>query len=204
MRVCGLAGHAARPKPAARAGPHTGQPVEEVLNEGIYPLVPQRRWLDSQEAAGYAVFLASEEARRITGPAMVNDGGNLAQYGRVRMRDPAGQDVGEGQRHAPVRESVAETQELSRDKRLASTQHTSTGPLPWGFATEYASTPCGRYAGRWRLRAIRGVLADRTATRTSGGLAPRVLRHEVQMLRADEPDGGFQPRVVLKHHIQGS
>lgn len=77
MRVSGLAGRAARPKPATGAGPHAGQPVQAVVNEGIYPLVPQRRLLDSQEAASYAVFLASEQARSIT--PMVNDGGYLAQ-----------------------------------------------------------------------------------------------------------------------------
>ncbi len=54
-------------------------PVERVLEEVIYPLVPQRRLLDPQEIADYAVYLASDRARSVTGQAVVIDGGYVAQ-----------------------------------------------------------------------------------------------------------------------------
>ncbi|MCY0875873.1 MAG: 3-hydroxybutyrate dehydrogenase [Firmicutes bacterium] len=56
-----------------------GVPVERVLEDVIYPLVPQRRLLDPLEVADYAVFLASHRARSVTGQAVVIDGGYLAQ-----------------------------------------------------------------------------------------------------------------------------
>lgn len=52
--------------------------VERALEEVIYPLVPQRRLLDVEEVADYALFLASEKARGITGQAIVIDGGYTA------------------------------------------------------------------------------------------------------------------------------
>jgi 3-hydroxybutyrate dehydrogenase len=54
-------------------------PLEKVLEEVIYPLVPQRRLLDVAEIADYAVFLASDKGRGITGQAVVIDGGYTAQ-----------------------------------------------------------------------------------------------------------------------------
>jgi 3-hydroxybutyrate dehydrogenase len=54
-------------------------PLESVLEEVIYPLVPQNRLLDLSEIADYAIFLASEKARGITGQAVVLDGGYTAQ-----------------------------------------------------------------------------------------------------------------------------
>ena len=54
-------------------------PLENVLEEVIYPLVPQRRLLSVQEIADYAVFLASDKARGVTGQAVVMDGGYTAQ-----------------------------------------------------------------------------------------------------------------------------
>ena len=54
-------------------------PLESVLEEVIYPLVPQRRLLDVQEIADYAVFLCSDKARGVTGQAAVLDGGYTAQ-----------------------------------------------------------------------------------------------------------------------------
>jgi 3-hydroxybutyrate dehydrogenase len=54
-------------------------PLERVLEEVIYPLVPQKRLLDVTEIADYAVFLASEKARGITGQAVVLDGGYTIQ-----------------------------------------------------------------------------------------------------------------------------
>ena len=54
-------------------------PLEKVLEEVIYPLVPQKRLLETQEVADYAIFLASEKGRGITGQAVVIDGGYTAQ-----------------------------------------------------------------------------------------------------------------------------
>jgi 3-hydroxybutyrate dehydrogenase len=54
-------------------------PLEKVLEEVIYPLVPQRRLLSVEEVANYAMFLASEQAQGITGQAVVIDGGYTAQ-----------------------------------------------------------------------------------------------------------------------------
>jgi 3-hydroxybutyrate dehydrogenase len=56
-----------------------GVPLENVLEEVIYPLVPQRRLLQPSEVADYAVFLASDMGRGITGQAVVIDGGYVAQ-----------------------------------------------------------------------------------------------------------------------------
>lgn len=54
-------------------------PLESVLEEVIYPLVPQNRLLDVSEIADYAIFLASDKARGITGQAVVLDGGYTSQ-----------------------------------------------------------------------------------------------------------------------------
>ncbi|RYM06340.1 3-hydroxybutyrate dehydrogenase [Sporolactobacillus sp. THM7-7] len=54
-------------------------PFEKVLEEVIFPLVPQHRLLDVKEIADYAVFLASDASRGITGQAVVLDGGYTAQ-----------------------------------------------------------------------------------------------------------------------------
>jgi 3-hydroxybutyrate dehydrogenase len=54
-------------------------PIDRVLEEVLYPLVPMRRLLSPKEIAGYAVFLASEQAAGITGQAVVIDGGYTAQ-----------------------------------------------------------------------------------------------------------------------------
>lgn len=56
-----------------------GVPLERVLEEVIYPLVPQHRLLDPQEVADYAVFLASDKAKSVTGQAVVIDGGYVSQ-----------------------------------------------------------------------------------------------------------------------------
>jgi 3-hydroxybutyrate dehydrogenase len=53
--------------------------VTHVLDEVLYPLIPQRRLLSPQEVAEYALFLASESARGITGQTVVMDGGYTAQ-----------------------------------------------------------------------------------------------------------------------------
>ncbi len=54
-------------------------PLERVLEDVIYPLVPMRRLLTTREIADYAVFLAGERAGGITGAAAVIDGGYTAQ-----------------------------------------------------------------------------------------------------------------------------
>lgn len=54
-------------------------PIEKVLEEVIYPLVPQKRLLSAQEIADYSLYLVSEKAKGITGQAVVIDGGYTAQ-----------------------------------------------------------------------------------------------------------------------------
>lgn len=54
-------------------------PLESVLEDVIYPLVPQKRLLDVEEIADYALFLASDKAKGVTGQAVVIDGGYTAQ-----------------------------------------------------------------------------------------------------------------------------
>lgn len=56
-----------------------GVPTDRVLEDVIYPLVPIRRLLTTQEIAAYAVFLAGEQAGGVTGQAVVIDGGYTAQ-----------------------------------------------------------------------------------------------------------------------------
>jgi 3-hydroxybutyrate dehydrogenase len=52
-------------------------PIENVLEDVLYPLVPQKRLLSVQEIADYAVFLASDKAKGVTWQAIVIDGGKL-------------------------------------------------------------------------------------------------------------------------------
>jgi len=54
-------------------------PLEKVLEEVIYPLVPMRRLLQVDEIVGYALFLLSDAAAGITGSVAVMDGGYTAQ-----------------------------------------------------------------------------------------------------------------------------
>jgi 3-hydroxybutyrate dehydrogenase len=54
-------------------------PLERVIEDVIYPLVPLRRLLTVREVADYAVFLASDRAAGITGTAAIIDGGYTAQ-----------------------------------------------------------------------------------------------------------------------------
>jgi len=54
-------------------------PVEDVLAEVLLPLVPQKRLLDVSEIADYALFLASDKAKSVTGQTAVIDGGYTVQ-----------------------------------------------------------------------------------------------------------------------------
>lgn len=56
-----------------------GVPLESVLEEIIYPLVPQKRLLDVKEVADLALYLSSDSAKGITGQAIVLDGGYTVQ-----------------------------------------------------------------------------------------------------------------------------
>jgi 3-hydroxybutyrate dehydrogenase len=56
-----------------------GVELERVLEDVLYPLVPQKRLLTVDEIASYAIFLASEAAKGITGQAVVIDGGYTIQ-----------------------------------------------------------------------------------------------------------------------------
>ncbi|NHM29520.1 3-hydroxybutyrate dehydrogenase [Neobacillus terrae] len=53
--------------------------LESVLEEVLYPLIPQKRLLSVNEIADYAVFLSSDKARGVTGQAVVLDGGYTVQ-----------------------------------------------------------------------------------------------------------------------------
>lgn len=53
--------------------------LESVLEKVLYPLIPQKRLLEVQEIADYAIFLASEKAKGVTGQAVVLDGGYTVQ-----------------------------------------------------------------------------------------------------------------------------
>jgi len=53
--------------------------IDKVLEDVIYPLVPQKRLLAVNEIANYVLFLSSEKAHGITGQAVVIDGGYTAQ-----------------------------------------------------------------------------------------------------------------------------
>lgn len=53
--------------------------LDRVLEDVIFPLVPQRRLLDVAEVVDYVLFLAGERARGVTGQAVVLDGGYTAQ-----------------------------------------------------------------------------------------------------------------------------
>ncbi|MBH0158330.1 3-hydroxybutyrate dehydrogenase [Fictibacillus sp. 5RED26] len=53
--------------------------LDKVLEEVIYPLVPQKRLMEVSEIADYAMFLSSDKAKSVTGQAIVIDGGYTAQ-----------------------------------------------------------------------------------------------------------------------------
>lgn len=53
--------------------------IEQVLEEVLYPLVPQKRLLDIKEITDLALYIASDSARGLTGQAVILDGGYTAQ-----------------------------------------------------------------------------------------------------------------------------
>lgn len=53
--------------------------LEKVLEDVIYPLVPQKRLLSVNEISEYTMFLCGEGARGVTGQAVVLDGGYTVQ-----------------------------------------------------------------------------------------------------------------------------
>ncbi|MFC0229724.1 3-hydroxybutyrate dehydrogenase [Bhargavaea ullalensis] len=56
-----------------------GVSVEEVLDEVLYPLIPQKRLIQVEEIASLALYLASDAAKGMTGQAIILDGGYTAQ-----------------------------------------------------------------------------------------------------------------------------
>ncbi|SES92442.1 3-hydroxybutyrate dehydrogenase [Salinibacillus kushneri] len=54
-------------------------PLEKVLEEVLFPLIPQKRLLDVREVVDYTFFLASDKAKGVTGQAVTLDGGYTAQ-----------------------------------------------------------------------------------------------------------------------------
>ncbi|MEK0316600.1 3-hydroxybutyrate dehydrogenase [Cohnella sp. 56] len=53
--------------------------LDRVLEEVIYPLVPQRRLLAASEVADYAALIASDMLKGVTGSSLLIDGGYTAQ-----------------------------------------------------------------------------------------------------------------------------
>ncbi|MFD2209634.1 3-hydroxybutyrate dehydrogenase [Virgibacillus halophilus] len=54
-------------------------PVEKVMEDVFFPLVPQQRLLSVQEIADYAIFIASDKAKGVTGQPILLDGGYTVQ-----------------------------------------------------------------------------------------------------------------------------
>lgn len=54
-------------------------PIEHVLEQVLYPLVPQKRLIDVSEVALFVGYLCSNAAKGMTGQAIVLDGGYTAQ-----------------------------------------------------------------------------------------------------------------------------
>jgi 3-hydroxybutyrate dehydrogenase len=54
-------------------------PLERVLEDVIYPLVPMRKLLTVQDVSSYVLFIASESASGVTGVPVIVDGGYTAQ-----------------------------------------------------------------------------------------------------------------------------
>ena len=63
----------------AQLAQNRGVTESKVLEDVIFPLVPQKRLLDPEEVTGYALYLTSKKAGGITGQAVVIDGGYTVQ-----------------------------------------------------------------------------------------------------------------------------
>ena len=53
--------------------------TEQVLDEVLFPLIPQKRLLEVAEIVSLAKYLASEESRGMTGQSLILDGGYTTQ-----------------------------------------------------------------------------------------------------------------------------
>lgn len=56
-----------------------GASEDHVFDDVFAPLIPQKRFIDVQEIADYALFLADEKAKGVTGQAVILDGGYTVQ-----------------------------------------------------------------------------------------------------------------------------
>ncbi|MGM9920696.1 MAG: 3-hydroxybutyrate dehydrogenase [Bhargavaea sp.] len=56
-----------------------GVSIEEVLGEVLYPLIPQKRLIEIGEIVSLSKYIASDDAKGMTGQAVVLDGGYTAQ-----------------------------------------------------------------------------------------------------------------------------
>ncbi|MGU3473716.1 3-hydroxybutyrate dehydrogenase [Paenibacillus sp. D51F] len=56
-----------------------GVPLESVLEEILYPLIPQKRLLSVGEIAEFAALIAGDKMRGVTGASLLIDGGYTAQ-----------------------------------------------------------------------------------------------------------------------------
>ncbi|WP_425456540.1 3-hydroxybutyrate dehydrogenase [Cohnella pontilimi] len=56
-----------------------GVPLESVLEEVLYPLIPQKRLLSVDEIAEFAALIAGDKMRGVTGATLLIDGGYTAQ-----------------------------------------------------------------------------------------------------------------------------
>jgi 3-hydroxybutyrate dehydrogenase len=56
-----------------------GVPLERVLEEVLYPLVPMRRLASVEEVSAYVLFIAGDQAGFVTGSPVIMDGGYTAQ-----------------------------------------------------------------------------------------------------------------------------
>ncbi|STQ86228.1 3-hydroxybutyrate dehydrogenase [Helicobacter muridarum] len=56
-----------------------GVSLEQVLDEVLFPLIPQKKLIDIKDVAELALFIASDSAKHITGQSLVIDAGYTAQ-----------------------------------------------------------------------------------------------------------------------------